>query len=162
MEKFQEARESAIKHVKAADHILTQTYPSLRDPKLLIAALDNIYIAFDQAITAILHYKRYTKQMHPFHDSFTTKMDLIQTYVGPDGVGITKEHVTTARTIYEIINAHKESAVEFSRKDAFIITTDNYSLQKITPEKIKSFIKVAKTLITSMEMTLREHDRIFD
>jgi len=176
MEKFQEAKELAIKHIKAADHILTQTYPSLRDPKLLVAALDNTYLAFDEAMSAILHYKRHINKIPPFHESFSTKLEIIKKYVNTDGddqaiknkigtgitAGITKEHIIAAKTIYEIINAHKESAVEFSRKDAFIITTDNYNLQKITPEKLKSFIKEAKTLITAMEIILREHERIFN
>ncbi len=152
MEKFQEARESAIKHIKAADHILTQTYLHLKDPKLLIAALDNTYIGFDEAIGAILHYKKYQKEIPPFHESFMTKLDLLKDYVGK--TGITKEHITTARTIHEIIAAHKDSAVEFSRKDAFVISTDNYTLRTITPEKLKGFIKDAKSLIAQMEIII--------
>ena len=47
MESYEIARDKAKRHVKIADHMLTQTYPLIQDPKLLIAVMDNIFNAFD-------------------------------------------------------------------------------------------------------------------
>ena len=44
MEKFQELREISKKKIFLADHILTQTYPLLKDPKLLLATTENIFL----------------------------------------------------------------------------------------------------------------------
>jgi hypothetical protein len=143
MDKFREAREKAIKHIKAADHILTQTYPHIKDPKLLIAVLDNIHIGIDETMSAILHYLRFQKKIGAFHDSFATKLDLIQTLL--DREKLTKEEIIAIKTVHETIEHRKKSAVEFSRKDSFVISSDSYDLKVISQDTLKKYLKDAKS-----------------
>ncbi len=161
MEKFQESKERAIKHIKAADHILTQTYPHIRDPKLLLAALDNVYLSMDGAMSAMLQSLRDRRKIGAFHDSYTTKLDLLQSLAAKEDAmrdSLTKEHLSAMKNVHDLISSHKESAVEFARKDALVISTENYSLKLITPDTLKGHIRIGKLLITAMERILTEND----
>ena len=80
MEKFQELREISQKKILLADHILTQTYPLLKDPKLLIAAVDNIFLAYSNSMGALLHYERLFKRVPSFTDNFESKMRVLKEY----------------------------------------------------------------------------------
>ncbi|MCP3682530.1 MAG: hypothetical protein GY861_07545, partial [bacterium] len=46
MEKFQEAREKARKNINVADHMFCMTYPLVKDNRLLLAILENIFLGF--------------------------------------------------------------------------------------------------------------------
>ena len=160
MEKFQEAKEKAIKHIQAADHILTQTYPHIKDPKLLVAVLDNVHLGINETMSAILHYLRFQKKIGAFHDSFATKLDLLLTMLGSEK--LKKEQIIEIKTIHEIIEHHKQSAVEFSRKDSFVISSENYDLKVISADTLKKYVKEAKSLINLMEEVMSENVRILE
>ena len=42
MEKFQEAREKALRNLQIADHMVSTTYPLLKDNRLLLTATENL------------------------------------------------------------------------------------------------------------------------
>jgi hypothetical protein len=57
MEKFQELREVAKKKLQLADHILTMTYPIVNDSKLLLAVVENMFLALTNAMGSVLYYE---------------------------------------------------------------------------------------------------------
>ena len=52
---FFAAGEAARHRLSVADHLLTQTYPLVKDPKLLLAVLQNLVEAVDAGVTSALH-----------------------------------------------------------------------------------------------------------
>ena len=158
MERYQEAKEKAIKYIRAADHTLTQTYPHIKDPKLLLAVLKNTYDSMDETMSAILQYHKFNKRIPAFHDSFATKIGVIQTLPVPEKGSISKEHLLFLRNLFDVVNSHQQSSMEFARKDAFVISSDNYNLKTITADSLKNYIKMAKSLITEMERIVSEND----
>ena len=54
MEKYEELRDMARKKIQIADHMLTMTYPMIKDPKLLLAVMENIFLALTNSIAASL------------------------------------------------------------------------------------------------------------
>ena len=66
MEQFQIERELAKQKIKVADHIISVTYPLVKDPKLLLGVLENIHSALMHCISAILEYDRLFKRIPPF------------------------------------------------------------------------------------------------
>src|SRR3989338_261446 len=90
MEKFQESRERARRNIQLADHMLTQTYPLVKDPKLLLAVIENIFLALTNAMASVLYYERLFKRIPPFHDNFESKFYLFKMKtamkynIGPD------------------------------------------------------------------------------
>src|SRR3989338_8825470 len=108
MEKFQELRDVAKKKIYLADYMLTQTYPLIQDTKLLLAVMENIFLALTNAMGSILYYERLFKRIPPFHDNFDSKFNMFRAKI-VDNHNIEKEHVKFIQDVKDIIIAHKKS-----------------------------------------------------
>jgi hypothetical protein len=161
MEKFQELREIAKKKVQVADHILTQTYPLVKDTKLLLVVMENIFLALTNAIGSLLYYERLFKRIPPFQDNFSSKFNMFRAKC-IDRYKINKEHVTFIQDIKDIILEHKKSPVEFVRKDRFVICSDNYSMKTISVEQMKDHLAKAKLFIHNVGNITAKEEAIFN
>ena len=65
MEQFQESRDNAKKKIQIADHMLGVTYPLVKDTKLLVVIMENIFLAYTNAMAAILYHERLFKRIPP-------------------------------------------------------------------------------------------------
>ncbi len=149
MEKHQVAKLRAERHMKIADHMLTQTYPLLKDPKLLLAVMENIFMAMRYSMEALLYYDRLYKRIPPFQENYDSKFNmfrarLLQRY------GIAPEQVTTMQNVRELIMEHRKSPVEFTRGDRFVICTDSFHTKTIDVEQIKRFIGTARNFYSQV------------
>jgi phage regulator Rha-like protein len=146
MERFQELREIAKKKVFVADHILTQTYPLLKDSKLLLATLENLFLAYANSIGSILHYELIFNRVPSFKEDFDSKFKLFKERTAPK-YNIKQEDINTIKEIRDIIVQHKKSPIEFVRDDRFIICNDNYKMETINLDKLKKMMFSAKRFI---------------
>ena len=150
MEKFQELRELSKKKVAIADHILTQTYPLIKDAKLLLAVIENIFLALSYSMSSLLHHERYIKRIPVFSDNFTSKFNLFITKCVPM-YNFKKDYILLIQNIKEILVAHKKSPVEFLRKDRFVICGDNYNLTTISYEQTKNYLSLTKLFVNQID-----------
>jgi len=160
MEKYQEARELAKKHIKTADHMISVTYPLVKDPKLLLAVMDNIFLALTNSMGAILHHDRLFKKIPPFHNTFESKF-LMFREKSLDLHKIDKSYLQFILDIKNTIVQHKESPVEFSKKDSFVICSEDYKIKTLTVPEIKVHIEKTKTFVDSMVKIVSRYDRLF-
>jgi hypothetical protein len=160
MEKFQIVRKEALSKIKAADHMLTQTYPMLKDNKLLLAVLSNLISGVESTMTAILHYDRVFHKIPPFHDTFQSKIYLFRN----TSIGIHKlqDHLPFIIKINEIDEKHKSSPVEFARQDSLVICDGSYSMKSITAKDLKKFIDEAKSFYMKAAEITAENEEIFN
>jgi hypothetical protein len=154
MSKYLEARKKALKNIQVADHILTQTYPLVKDPKLLLAVVDNIFLALSEIINMAVYYEREEKNIPPFHDSFEIKFDIFKMNLAPK-YGINPASIAFIADMKTIIEQHKNSPVEFSRKDSFIICDEEYSMTTITTSQMKKFIDNTREIFTLVDEQLQ-------
>ena len=147
------AREARQK-LKTADHLLTQTYPLVKDPKLLLAVLDNIYLAVTGAMSAIIQYERDHKRIPPFHDSFETKLDLFKFKLAKSR-GFSDEDVTLIHTLRSMKMMQERSTVEFPRKDKFVMCTEDYHMETISTEQLLKHIKQTNAFLQKVEAHLK-------
>ena len=146
MEKFQEVREKANKHIHIADHMLSVTYPLVKDNKLLLAVIENIFLAYTNIIGSLLYYERVFKRIPPFQENFESKFIMFkETCVLK--YKIDRSYVSDIQDLKNIILAHRKSPVEFSRRDRFIICSNNYKLETISVSELKKHIDKAKLFI---------------
>jgi len=153
MDKTRESREKALKNLKIANHLLTQSYPLIADPKLLLAVLQNISIALEHAMTAILQHARENKEIPPFPENFETKFDVFKLKVAPN-YKVPPNHLQSILDVRSMIASHKKSSVSFSRKDAFVICEEGYKLRTLTIDDMKKILKSTKEFISIMEKIL--------
>lgn len=161
MEKFQAHRDEAIKKLKLADHMLSITYQLVQDPKLLLAVIDNIYKALDNGISSVLEYDRLFKRIPPFpENSFEGKLSMFRNKCMPR-YNIRKEYIDLIKEVQDVISNHKNSPVEFARKDKFVICSDNYKMKTVSIPEIKKYIAQAKLFIVDMSSIVGKNEGIF-
>lgn len=140
------AKEKAWKNLRIADHMLTQTYPLVNDPKLLLAILENLFLGLTNAMAALLYFERLQKKIPPFQDNFDSKYNMLRMHVAKT-YKIPQEFLQFIYDVKDIVASHKRSPVEFVRKDVFVICTESYSMKTISVEEMKQFIAKAKVFI---------------
>jgi hypothetical protein len=160
MERFQVARETARKNIRIADHMLTITYPMVKDPKLLLAVLENIFLSLTNAMGAVLYHERLFKRIPPFHDTFESKYNMFVAKVVPK-YGIDRTMLNVMVEIKDILLEHKKSPVEFTRQNKFVICSDSYNMKTISLEQLKAYIAKTKVFVEQMARLTEKHEEIF-
>ena len=145
--------EKAEKHYSSANHLLNTTLPAIKDPKLLLGVVENIFLCLESAIDALLFHDRELLLISPPPKSFEGKLAVFQTRTAPRNK-IDSSFVDLAVTMKELMELHKKTPIEFRRKDAFIITGKDYRLRPLTApllaqqlEKTKQFLEYTKVII---------------
>lgn len=160
MEYFQELRERARQKIHTADHMLTITYPLVKDPKLLLAVLENIAEALDNGITAVLEHERLFKKLAPFNDHPQIKLALFKQHIGSKHP-IEEKNIRMIHDINTLLHNHKKSSVEFIRKDRFVMSDNNYRLQTLDREKLKHWLSQSKSFVNQLYEMTTHHDALF-
>ena len=68
MEKWQENLEKAKHHFKVADHMIYVTFPLLKENRLMIKVLSEMYESVNYLITALLQYAYYFRKIPLYKD----------------------------------------------------------------------------------------------
>ena len=159
MEKFQELRGEARLRLKNADHLITMTYPLVKDNKLLIAAVENLAEALKLSLTSVLTYERNLKRIPPFHDELESKLNIFSQKLAPR-YNIDKSYIKLIHELTGLVNAHRESPVEFVRKDIFVMASESYELRALTPQGVKEYVERAKRFIQDMETIVSQDEHL--
>ncbi len=160
MERFQEGREKANKHIHIADHMLSVTYPLVKDNKLLLAVIENIFLAYTNTIGSLLYYERLFKRIPPFQDNFESKFTMFkETCVIK--FKFDKSYVADIQDLKNIILAHKKSPIEFSRRERFVICSKNYKLETVSVNDLKKHIDKAKLFIQEITNITNKDEGLF-
>ncbi len=160
MEEFQLLREKAKNRIQIADHMLTMTYPLVKDTKLLLVIMENIFLALTCAMSSILHYDRLFKRIPAFTDNFESKFNLFKERCIIK-YNINKEYLKLLQDVKNIMVEHKKSPVEFERKGKFVICSDSYRLRTITINQIKDYIAKARAFIQTSIVIVSKNESIF-
>ena len=160
MEKFQELREKSKKKILLADHILTQTYPLLKDPKLLLSVVENIFLAYTNSIGSLLHYDRLFKRIPHFQDNFDSKFKMFRERC-TEKYNIKQEDINTIKEIKYIIVQHRKSPFEFVREDRLVICSDNYNMKTIKVDELKKMMTNAKEFVDKINNITIKNEEIF-
>lgn len=161
MEKYEELRDIAGKKIQIADHMLTMTYPMIKDPKLLLAVMENLFLALTNSIGSLLYYERNYKRVPPFQDTFVSKFNVFKQKCA-GRLNIDQEAILMVQEIKEIILQHKKSPVEFTRNDSFIICSDDYRMKTITLEKMKNYILKSRLFVQNINNIINKDQLIFN
>ena len=147
---FQERLDKAKQNIKIADHMLSVTYPLLKDSKLLLAIVENIFLSYTNSIAALLYYERELKKIPPFTDSFESKFNMFRERCVLK-YNIEKSYLMEIHDVWDIIIEHKKSPVEFKRRDSFVICSESYKIKTITVNNIKDYLNKAKVFIGDID-----------
>jgi len=153
MEDFEKKIAEAKKKIYVADHMLSTTFSLLNDPKILLAIIDNIELAFTYGLSGYLEHERMFKRISHYTPTPESELNFFKLKVHKKE-GFKDEFVNTFDKLRDIMQAHKTAPVEFSRNKDYIIASDSYSLKRITPEDIKKDIKTCKDFLQFVELKI--------
>jgi len=160
MEEFQVLRDKALQKIKVADHMLFMTYPLVKDPKLLLAIIENIFASLDYGISALLQYERLFKRIPPYHNTFSSRFEIFNNKMIPRH-NLSSAYTKLVRDVKTILSEHKKSPVEFARKDKFVICSPSYSLKTIDINLVKKYIFETKVFVDNINKIVSKHEGIF-
>lgn len=146
MEDYKKLAEEASLLMKGADHLIYVTYPVVKDPKMLMGIMKNIYNSSLKAIDALLAYERSYKRIPIYTEDFYGNLELVKTYCLAK-YSLPREFIQIMKDIKEILEEHQKSPVEFRRNDNFIICSDNYRLKSIDVNKVKAYLAGTKPFV---------------
>jgi len=162
MEEFQKYRELAAKNIKIADHILNVTYPLIEDTKLLLGVTENILMALTNTIYSLVSYERLFRRIPPYYENFDSKYNMFRVKVVPR-YNIDKSYIQFIDKMRDIIRKHKESPIEFVRKDRFVICSEGWKVETLSIRQLRDFIGKTKEFFDfTNNITSKHEEGIFN
>ena len=125
-----------------ADHLVNIVFPVVRDPKLLVKALEALYKCVTDVISAILKFEYVYRGIELSEDSDENLKIFFDKCI--------KRYINEERALREIIELgkkHQDSGFEFSKKEKFFIF-DDFPIE-ISRDKMKYYLTVIKKLLDS-------------
>lgn len=146
MDDFLVLKQQAIREVRLADHMLTMTYPLLKDPKLLLAILENLFLASSHAMSALLSFERAWKRIPAFQDTFESKFHIFKQKVVPR-YQIDMKWLRFIAELKEALEDHRQASTEFSRKGMFVMANEEYRLRTLSVDDLKYYLRLTKDFV---------------
>lgn len=154
MEKFQENLKEAIRALQIADHMTYVTFPLVKEQRLILKIFDEIYKSIIGCINAILNYEYLYKRIKLYRDT----KDNMQTFIDKCAKNYTlnNEQIKKIKEILELNKKHKQSAMEFVKKDKIVILSDSLKTQILNIQIIKQYLLIAKELLMKVNEKMKE------
>jgi len=143
MESFQTLSSEAHEKLKVADHLVSTTYPLVKEPKLLVSVVEDIFAALDLTMDALLEHEKKLSRMPDYGSSFEAKMDMFRRKIATK-YGIGNDVMEFIMDLKKTVDGHKKSNVEFLRKDRFVISDSDYNLTAINIDDAKRLLLKGK------------------
>jgi len=153
MEKYIENLNKAAVMLQTADHLLYMTYPLVREKRLLLKILNEIYLVILNIVNSILQYEYVHKRIN-LYKSAQENLSVFKNKCAPR-FGITEEQVKSIQTIFELAEKHKTSPFEFVRDNKIVIMNNALHTDTITVEKMKEFILLSKEVLRKAETIIK-------
>ncbi len=150
VEKFVEYLSKASQLLHRADHMLYMTYPLVKDKRLLLKIIEDLGEAMVSMINSVLQYDYLYKRIELYKNA-RENFETFRQNCAPR-YGITSEEVNKITELLKIMQRHRESPMEFMKKDHLVIMSNNSArTEVITVDKIKEFLLVAKDVLGKVE-----------
>jgi len=128
----------ALRHYIIAERMTYSTFSLINDKKLLLKVLEEIQKSIINSINILNKNILFLKEIKPEMNKKIIKILKKSNFENDDIEKVIK--------ILEINKKHKESAIEFVRKEKVVIMMDNLKLLTLDINEIKEYIKLAKKI----------------
>jgi len=139
---------SALKHLRIADHMAYMTYPLVNDKKILVKIFVEIYNSINEIILATLFYEATKNKIKISENPYANLqkfLDIAKNY------NLTNKELQEITDIIKQFYMHKKSAMEFIREERVVILSDNLRTQSIDIQKVKEYICLTKVIIVKVK-----------
>ncbi len=127
-------------------HLLTVTYPLIKDPKLLVGIASNIYTSMQYAMDAIMIHDLELKLISPYPSNPESKFNLFRLKC-VNRNKIPSSIIVKMLDLREILDLHKKSSTEFQRGESLVISNGDYNLKILGIVEIKEYLQRNKEFL---------------
>ena len=138
-----------MRQLAIAEHLLTKSYPSLKDPKILLSVLQNLLAAIDEAISKHLQEARSKHEIPPYNNTLNGRLNAARIHLAKQ-LDIKKVDFMMISEIQETLAEHEQAPTEFRRNNALIIADENFKLTKLDEQKTKTYMSRTRTLLSRL------------
>jgi len=153
MQKFQDNLNKAIRHLQIADHMAYVTYPLVNDRRLLLRIFEETYNSIINLIISTVDYEIQSKDLDFTKNDENKIKRFFEVY---SRNYLTADQIIKIKEIMQVNLKHRQSAVEFVRKDKIIIMLDDLKTYSIDIKTIKSYLLIAKEFLMRVNIRLKE------
>jgi len=152
MEKFQENFNDAVKSLKIADHMTYVTFPLVNEKRLLLKIFDETYKSIINCINSILNYEYLYKRIKLYTDN----KDNLATFTDrlAKKCDLTNEQIKKIKEILDLNKKHRESSMEFVRKEKMVILSDSLETITLDIQLVKEYLLLAKELMIKTKIRI--------
>ena len=147
--------EDVKRTLRIADHMIYITYPVLKENRLLIKVLEEVYSVVKKTIDMILQHEYEHKRIKMYSDP-KINMAIFEQKCA-QRYNITSEEIIGIKQIMDLFESHRTSPMEFSRRNKFVIMTDDLRTDSITMVNLKVMLGVAKGIVRKAESVLYQN-----
>ncbi len=148
------SKQKAFQQYDAAFHLLKVTFPLVKDQKLLIGIIHNLFASMELCMDAILRYERELQLIPIYSEQFEAKYRLfLSRSVRRNNIPL--ELVLLMKELKEILDLHRHSPLEFQRGNRFVISTKDYQLKSISIKEISAYLQQAKQFLEVTDKVVR-------
>lgn len=149
------AKEKAYHQYDMALHLLQVTFPLMKDQKLLLGIMHNLFSSVEAAMTAILQYERDLQLVSGFNDiDFQSKFNTFRSKSVRRNK-ISGSTVSLIQELKEIVELHQKSPLVFQRGASVVICDKQYELKSLTARDITLYLNQTKEFLDVMERIMR-------
>lgn len=139
----------AQRKLAIAEHLLTKSYPSLNDPKILLSVLQNTLEAIEEALTQRLQEARKNKEIPTYNTSFNGKLTAYKLHLANNS-NLSRVDFMMISEMQELLEEHKQAPTAFRRNNNFVIADNNFNLKTLDEKKTRTYLKRTKKLINKL------------
>ena len=152
-EKFEELIENARRHIRTADHLTYITYPLVKEKRLLLKVIDDIYLVMVNIVNAILQYDYVYKRIILYKNP-QENFETFRRKSAPR-LNITDDEIKSIVDVLRLVSEHKNSPMDFIRKEKLVIMSSNLHTAVVSVEMIKKFLSDAKSMLSKAEFIIK-------
>ncbi len=147
MEKILRLLQEASKAFRTAENLSYFSYPILMDNKVLLSIANQLYIASLNGVYAVLHYEKLNKRLSILPFDSKLRMEVFEKDIS-ERIGVDPNFSNVVNGLREIVEGHRESVVEFSRGDSFLICNQDYSnIKSLNIELLKAYSYIIRNFL---------------
>ena len=153
---FLRAKDNATQKYEGARHLLNVTFPTVKDPKLLLGVIDNLVGSLEHSIEAILIYERLLRFVPVYSNDPKSQFNLFRSKSMRRN-NISPEYVNLYLDLKEILELHKKSPMAFQRGNKFVICNKDYMLKTLSINDIRKYLEQTKEFLAITEKVISKY-----
>ncbi len=152
MQQFQDNLNKAIRKLQIADHMTYVTYPLINDKRLLLKIFEQIHESIINLMISIVDYETISKDLKILKTDEDKLKRFFEIY---SRTYLTADQIIRIKEIMQVNLKHKQSAVEFVRKDKIVIMLDDLKTHILDIKTIKHYLLIAKEFLMRVNLRIK-------